>query len=227
MTGTQYEELCRRYVAEKFGIPLERVLSKNVPGAVRPGDTKFEHQIDLWWETGNESIRVVYIADAKWRSRSKVDQPDVVALEYARDGVGAQKAMVLTNNDFTEGALGIADRHGIALHTVRPTSATSTLPTGSSAAERAAIAGALATAAVGQATPLYTSTVVHRGFEPSTREAAVAPPAFVAPAVQATNRMATGYTNRAIGGGGDGGGARGGGGFTGGANRGGGGFRTR
>ena len=23
MTGTQYEELCRRYVAEMFGIPLE------------------------------------------------------------------------------------------------------------------------------------------------------------------------------------------------------------
>ena len=247
MTGTQYEELCRRYIAEMFGIPLESVLSKNIPGAVRPGDTKFEHQIDLWWELGDERIRVLYIADAKWRSGSKVDQPDAVLLEYARDGVGAQKAMMLTNSDFTEGAHGIADRYGIALHVVRPEFDTSTLPTGSSEAVRQQIAAALeATAAAAGGRPLYSFTIVHRAFEPDAGAPPAAPsaaPGYAAPSVQPSNRMMGGYANRGIGGGGgsgDGGGGgavgggggtggapRGGGGFGGGVNRGGGGFRTR
>ena len=247
MTGTQYEELCRRYIAEMFGIPLERVLSKNIPGAVRPGDTKFEHQIDLWWELGDERIRVLYIADAKWRSGSKVDQPDAVLLEYARDGVGAQKAMMLTNSDFTEGAHGIADRYGIALHVVRPEFDTSTLPTGSSEAVRQQVAAALkATAAAAGGRPLYSFTIVHPAFEPDAGAPPAAPsasPGYAAPSVQPSNRMMGGYANRGIGGGGGSGGGggggavgggggtggapRGGGGFGGGVNRGGGGFRTR
>ncbi len=66
MTSTQYEELCRRHIAEAFGIPLDRVQSKHIPNPQRPGGAGFQHQIDLWWETGNESIQYLHIANAKW-----------------------------------------------------------------------------------------------------------------------------------------------------------------
>src|SRR5262249_7915501 len=162
--------------------------------------------------------RLLYVADAKWRSSAKVDKPDVVLLEHARHDIGAQKAMMLTNSGFTEGAVGIADRHGIALHIVQPTFDTTTLATGSSAADRAAVAAALVTVAAGQAEPLYIPTVVHRGFESPARETVDAPPArapviapsYVAPArpaapavtnrgpaaIPSVNRTITGGSNR-------------------------------
>src|SRR5207249_2405919 len=130
----------------------------------------------------------------------RADQPAAVLLEYTRDGVGAQKAMMLTNSDFTEGAHGIADRYGIALHVVRPEFDTSTLPTGSSEAVRQQIAAALeATAAAAGGRPLYSFTIVHRAFEPDAGAPPAAPsaaPGYAAPSVQQSNRVMGGYANR-------------------------------
>ena len=220
MTSTQYEELCRRYIAETFAIPLEDVASKDEPNAKRPGGEEFAHQIDLWWETGDERIEYVHIANAKWRSSDKVDLPEVLLLDKVREEVGAHKAVMLTPTDFTKGARAAADHHRIALHVVRPEFDVSKLPSGASASARAAVVAASAE----QGNPLYSFDIVHRGFEgpveqavvarPSVRPAPVAPVPAPAPprtldrgpgSMPSTNRMFTGGR----GSGGRGGGNRG------------------
>lgn len=179
MTSTQYEELCRRYVAATFNVALASVVSRDEPHPRRPGNAEFDHQIDLWWETGDASVEYLHIANAKWRGpNDKVDQPDVLLLEQVRSAVNAHKAVMLTNTDFTAGARAAADAYRIALHVVRPEFDTSTLPVGSSSAVRAEVVTALDVVAAGsQGSPLYSFSVVHRGLEiPSGREVAGAPP---------------------------------------------------
>src|SRR5262245_31159884 len=147
MTSTQYEELCRVYIAEAFQIPLEKVISKDEPHPQRPGGPEFEHQIDLWWETGNQHVQYLHIGNAKGRGPDyKVEQGEVLLLDKVREAVGAHKAVMLTPGGFTEGARAAADHYRVALYVVAPTFDTSQLPTGSSAAARAAVAAALVAA---------------------------------------------------------------------------------
>ena len=100
MNSIQYEELCRFFIADKYGMPIEKVESVRKG----PDSSSYKHQIDLCWEDGNELTRYENIADAKWRSLDKVDQDDVVKLQQVKVDIHANKAMMITNTDFTKGA---------------------------------------------------------------------------------------------------------------------------
>ena len=118
MRSDHYEELSRVFIARTFDVPIGEVLSLNVPHPMRPDLPEFSHQIDLWWETGDENAVYVHIANAKWRSSRKVDQDDVLLLKGVRQDVAAHKALMITNVGFTSGARAAALDAGIGLHTV-------------------------------------------------------------------------------------------------------------
>lgn len=219
MNSKLYEELCRIYLADQFGVPVESITSREIENPQRPGDPEFTHQIDQYWETGPAAALYVNIANAKWRTTDKADQPEVLAVHAVKEMIRAHKALLLTSTDFTAGARGLAAQHGIGLHIVRATFDHARIPLGDRAAMRAAI--------MSLAAKPYTFEVVHRGLELMERPAPIAPASRPAPAY--TTREVTsfttrggpgpGATNRSLGGGGyitrDGGGGftRGGGGF--------------
>ena len=116
----QYEELCRLFIADKFKLLIEEVQSVRIQNPQRPGLRKFHHQIDLYWEDGNEVALYINIADTKWRGSGKVDQGDILKLQKVREKVPANKAIMITNSDFTNGAIGAADDEFVGLHIVRP-----------------------------------------------------------------------------------------------------------
>ncbi len=161
MTSQQYEELCRRFIAEAMGVPLESVESRHIQNAQRPDHPVFKHQIDLYWETGNDAVRYVNIANAKWRETDKVDQPEILLLQQVRQDVGAHKALMITTVGFTDGADAAARHHGIGLHLVRPAAPVAGLPRTS---DRGEIRAALASLAEGRH-PIYSHDVVFRGLE--------------------------------------------------------------
>ena len=88
----------------------------------------YRHQIDLYWETVDNIARYVNIANAKWRTREKVKQADVLLLQQVRLRVGAHKAVMITNTDFTPGALMAAMDEGISLFIVGPDFNTKKMP---------------------------------------------------------------------------------------------------
>lgn len=224
MDSKLFEELCRVYLADQFGVPVEAITSRIIPNPRRPGEPEFSHQIDHYWETGPAAALYVNIANAKWRTTDKADQGEVLAIHAVKELVRAHKALLITSTDFTAGARGFASQHGIGLHVVRPTFDCARVPLGDRAAMRAAITSL--------ATKPYTFEVVHRGLDLGERPAPVAHSPRPAPAY--TTRELTGYATREGpgsgsclgGGGGPGGGgiiSRDGGGF----NRGGSGGITR
>ena len=123
MNYKQYEELCRFFLANELGIPIEKVISDKIPSATRPGVAEYENQIDLYWKYEDKLTRIENFANAKWRSsdKDKVDQGDVLLIQQVKQEIAANKAMMITNTDFTDGARKAAKNHGIALHIVRPT----------------------------------------------------------------------------------------------------------
>jgi len=120
MNSIQYEELCRLFIADKFELLIEEIQSVRIPNPKRPDLPEYKHQIDLYWEDGNELTENKYIANAKWRSSDKIDQPDVLLLQKVKEKVAANKAVMITSIGFTEGAEAAARDEGIALHIVRP-----------------------------------------------------------------------------------------------------------
>ncbi len=120
MNGTQYEEFCRLFLANELRISIDKIRSDMIPNTTRPGSSQYSQQIDFWWQDENNLIEHVNIADAKWRSSNKVEKGDVEKLLQAKEGIAAHKAMMITNNDFTNGARAVAENHRIALHIVRP-----------------------------------------------------------------------------------------------------------
>ena len=120
MTSKQYEELCRYFLASQLGIGIDKVVSVEIPNPQRPDLPGYKHQIDLFWETGDSVALYLNIANAKWRGSSKVDQPEVLLLQQVKQKVAAHKAVMLTNSEFTAGAVAAAQDDGIALHIVRP-----------------------------------------------------------------------------------------------------------
>ena len=120
MNSIQYEELCRLFIADKFKLSIEEVQSDRILNPRRPDSPEYRHQIDLRWEDGNELTENKYIANAKWRSSAKIDQGDVLLLQKVKEKVAANKAVMITNIGFTEGAEAVAKDEGIALHIVRP-----------------------------------------------------------------------------------------------------------
>lgn len=172
MDSVHYEELCRRYIADKFSVPIESVESRREANPRRADEDEFDHQIDLWWETGGEAVCYVNIANAKWRGTEKVDQPDVMLLNQVRQSVNAHKALMLTSVGFTEGAVRVAQHHGIGLHIVRAHFSEASLP---ATKDRPAIQAALTALVAGRQQQLYTSEICLRGLEFPTGEPAASP----------------------------------------------------
>ena len=222
MKSKQYEELCRYFIAKKACVAPEQVKSVTIPNPKRADLPAYRHQIDLYWESGDEIALYLNIANAKWRGSDKVDQPDVMLLQQVRQKVSAHKAFMITNVGFTAGAVAAAKDEGIALHVVAPTFSVSELPTG----DRAAIQARLQAIASDSNQPIFSHRVEHRGLgfpgdrsQPSSPkvQAARYETRVVAPSPSRTSPAAT---NRAI----RGGESRGGQGRTSGDSRGGGGI---
>ncbi|PKN93113.1 MAG: hypothetical protein CVU44_11845 [Chloroflexi bacterium HGW-Chloroflexi-6] len=129
MNSIQYEELCRYFLAIKLNLDVSHIQSINIPNPKRLDLPQYNHQIDLYWKDGNDITSYVNIVNAKWRTNSKVDQPDILLLQQVKMKVAAHKAVMLTNTGFTEGAKAVAQDEGIALHIVKPTFDYSVLPT--------------------------------------------------------------------------------------------------
>jgi len=123
MNAMQYEELCRQFVSETLGVPKHKIESRRMPAPARPGEKARLRQVDLCWETETELGNYLTIADAKYRGQFKIDQDAVVSLQKVKEDVGAQKAMIITTTEFTEGAVESAKHFGIALHILRPAAA--------------------------------------------------------------------------------------------------------
>ena len=160
MNGTQYEEFCRLFLANKFEIPIEVIQSCRVSSATHPNLSEYKNQIDLYWEDENELTRYVNIADAKWRRSDKVPIGKVRELQQVKVDINAHKAMMITNIGFTRDAKNFAENKGIALHIVHPTFDYTTLHL----KNRETIQIQLQEPFTGNKPP-YTHEVVHRAFD--------------------------------------------------------------
>ena len=117
----QYEELCRLFIADKFETSIEEVKSVRIPSPTHPDFLKNENQIDLYWESGNEVTRSLNIADAKWRRSDNVSKMMAGYLQFIKNDISnINKAILITNTDFDDGVIGIADKYGMGLYIVRP-----------------------------------------------------------------------------------------------------------
>ena len=161
MTSAQYEEICRRWIAEQFGLGLGDIRSVSIPNPQRPNLPAYNHQIDLYWETGNSVALYLNIANAKWRANDKIDQGEVLLLQQVRQKVEAHKAFMITTVGFTSGARAAAVDHGIALYLLNPTVDATAL----SAQDPTAIQAALKALAARSEDPLYRHEIVHRGID--------------------------------------------------------------
>ena len=170
MNPEQYEELCRLCIANELRIPIEEIKSDKIPSAIRPGLAEYDNQIDLYWEHEDKLTRNLIIVNAKWRSadKDKVDQPDVLLIQQVKQEIAANKAMIITNTDFTRGAQRAAENHRIALHIVQPDSDLVILD--SALKDRRAIQIQFQKLSI-DSKPLYTCNVVHRAFDLGTDEA--------------------------------------------------------
>jgi hypothetical protein len=184
MTGVQYEELCRYFVANQLKMPIENVLSREIRNPWRLGTSGFGvadtyvHQIDLYWETDDGLARYVNIANAKWRTSSKVQQADVLLLQQVRVKVGAHKAIMITNTDFTDVAVRVAKDEGIGLYIVKPEFDTAKMPE----SRNLALAHIRALSA-----PAYKESAVWKGVDESPAQAlggAGGRGAVIAPAIR-------------------------------------------
>ena len=162
MTGTQYEELCRFFLADKLEIPIKEVLSVKIPNPKRPDLPEYNHQIDLYWEDGNQLTQYLNIANAKWRSSGKVEQGEVLLLQKVKEKVFANKSMMITNTGFTKGAKAVAQDEGVALHIVCPSFDRSILSSGLK--DREMFQTQLQKLS-SNSKVVYSHTTVHRAFE--------------------------------------------------------------
>ena len=176
MNSYQYEEFCRFFLAEKLGIDIERIKSVDIPNPTRPGLLQYKHKNDLYWETETELSVYLHIANAKWRGSSKVKQPDVLLLQQVKQKLAAHKALMLTSQGYTTGAIAAAKDEGIALHIVKPSLIITELPTRG----RSAIRARLQEIATTSNQPLFIHEVVHRAFDFS--ELSFHDPSPIAPA---------------------------------------------
>ena len=227
MNSIQYEELCRFFLAQTTGLPLDKIVSVRIPNPKRASLRPYSHQIDLYWETADDVCLYLNIANAKWRGSTKVTQNEVLLLQQVKQDLSAHKAVMITNTEFTSGAEAVAQDKGIALHVVRPAFDFSVLST----KNRALIRAKLVEMASTPAKPIFQHTVRYRAFDLVVSGSHSPIPQQTA-AVPNVTRTVTGYTTRAVGSpsqkGGSFGGGKTGGSGSGSANRGGrGGFHTR
>jgi len=161
MNSQQYEELCRYFLAEKLGINVDQIEYVRIPNPTRPGLPKYKHEIDLYWETESELIKYLHIANAKWRSNNKVKKGEVELLQYIKQQVAAHKALMLTTQGFTAGAVAVAKHEGIALHIVKPNFDFSVLPL----QDRNTIQAKLQEVAAQSNQPVFQHEVIHKAFD--------------------------------------------------------------
>lgn len=161
MNSQQYEELCRYFLAEKLGMSVEQIQSIHIPNPIRPELPEYKHQIDLYWESESELGKYLHIANAKWRSNDKVDQPEVLLLQQVRQKVAAHKAMILTTWGYTEGAVAVAKDEGIALHIVKPNFNFNILPK----QDRGIIQAKLLEVASNSNQPVFQHEIIHKAFD--------------------------------------------------------------
>lgn len=196
MNSQQYEELCRYFLAAKLGIDIKKIESVHIPNPKRRDLPEYKHQIDLYWEIETELSVYLHIANAKWRGSDKVDQPEVLLLQKVKEKVAAHKALMLTTQGYTAGALAAAKDEGIALHIVKPNIEVTHLPTQG----RSSIQSKMQEISASSGQPIFLHEVVHRAFDFSE----VSPHAhrpdvpFRSPGYQ--TRVATGYETRLGGG---------------------------
>lgn len=126
MESVQYEEFCRLFLSEELDIPIQKIRSGKIPSAIQPGLEEYKNEIDLYWEYEDKLTQNLSIVNAKWRrpeknsEKYKVKQPDVLLIQQVKQEIAANKAMIITNTDFTSEALKAAKNHRIALHIVSP-----------------------------------------------------------------------------------------------------------
>ena len=161
MNSQQYEELCRHFLAKKLGVNIDHIRSIHIPNPNRPGLPEYKHQIDLYWETEGELCLYLHIANAKWRGNDKVDQPEVLLLQQVKQKAAAHKALMLTNQGYTAGAIAVAKDEGIALHIVKPNFIDSILPV----RDRSNIQAKLNEVASTLNQPVFLHEIVHKAFD--------------------------------------------------------------
>ena len=161
MNSQQYEELCRHFLAKKLGMNIDYIRSIHIPNPNRPGLPKYKYQIDLYWETEDDLGLYLHIANAKWRGNDKVDQPEVLLLQQVKQKAAAHKALMLTNQGYTAGAVAVAKDEGIALHIVKPNFVDSILP----ARDRSNIQAKLNEVASTLNQPMFLHEIVHKALD--------------------------------------------------------------
>ena len=139
----------------------------------------------------------LHIANAKWRSSEKVDQPEVLLLQKVKEKVAAHKALMLTNQGYTAGAIAAAKDDGIALHIVKPNLIADNLPE----KDRTGIQESLLANSSASKKPIYHHEIVHRAFDFSEIQQPPIRPPVISPENQGfQTRVSTGHSNRAGGG---------------------------
>jgi len=196
MNSQQYEELCRYFLADKLGFDIEQIESVHIPNPKRPDLPEYKHQIDLYWEIETELSVYLHIANAKWRGSGKVDQPEVLLLQKVKEKVAAHKALMLTTQGYTAGAIAVAKDEGIALHIVKPNIEVALIPT----KDRSAIQSKLQEVSASYSQPIFLHEVVHRAFDFSEFSSQAQLPRAPSRASGYQTRVATGYTTRLAGG---------------------------
>lgn len=161
VNSQQYEELCRYFLAEKLGTSVEKIKSIRIPNPTRPGLPEYQHQVDLYWEIESELGTYLHIANAKWRGNNKVDQQEVMLLQQVKQKIAAHKALMLTNQGYTAGAIAVAKDEGIALHIVKPNIDLSILPTQGQNSIQAKLHEVASTSSQ----PVFLHEVVHKAFD--------------------------------------------------------------
>jgi hypothetical protein len=192
MNSQQYEELCRYFLSDKLGVSTDQIESVHIPNPKRPDLPEYKHQIDLYWEIKTELSLYLHIANAKWRSSAKVDQPDVLLLQKVKEKVAAHKAFMLTNQGYTSGAVAVAKDEGIALHIVKPNFNLANLPNN----DRVGIQNTLLDISSNSNKPVYMHEIVYRAFDFSETKHLSERPEFHKLNRGHQTRVLTGYTNR-------------------------------
>ena len=199
MNSVQYEELCRYFLAQKVGLPIEKVTSVRIQNPKRRDLPQYSHQIDLYWETGDDLCLYLNIANAKWRGTVKVKQGEVLLLQQVKQELSAHKAVMITNTQFTSGAEAAAKDKGIALHILQPTFDASILD----AKNRALIQSKIQELASSASQPMFQHTVVHKAFDLAELVSPASAPSQTAPMSYSTkvvtggaNKVVSGYTHK-------------------------------
>lgn len=194
MNSIQYEELCRYFLAQKYGMDIEQIQSVRIPNPKRKDLPQYHHQIDLYWETNDELCQNRYIANAKWRGSGKIEQRDVLLLQQVKMELDVHKAMMITSSEFTSGAEAVAKDKGIALHIVKPTFDVAILP----AKDRSLIQANIQEVDSSMADQtVYEHITINKAFESSETKPAVS---YTVQSIETSTKIATNYNTKIAGG---------------------------